>query len=148
LSVLPVWVTYGLDNVALKNFAHIKLIEGSCASLFSFELSRIFISLHQLLFHLFYLYLFLDSKEHVFCVYFQEVETDQFYNYFLHELSKVGYDGIFAPKSRARTMTEQERKHVDGCAIFFKKEKYVKLSGCLCCSCCLLLSSLLLVSFS
>ena len=53
----------------------------------------------------------------------QEVETDQFFHYFQPELKRVGYDGIFAPKSRARTMTEHERKHVDGCAIFYKREK-------------------------
>ena len=53
----------------------------------------------------------------------QEVETDQFFHYFQPELKRVGYDGIFSPKSRARTMTEHERKHVDGCAIFYKREK-------------------------
>lgn len=57
----------------------------------------------------------------VVCV--QEVETDQFFHYFQPELKRVGYDGIFSPKSRARTMTEHERKHVDGCAIFYKREK-------------------------
>lgn len=55
----------------------------------------------------------------------QEVETDQFYNYFLPELQSEGYDGIFSPKSRAKTMSEQDRKHVDGCAIFFKTSKWV-----------------------
>ncbi|XP_046366720.2 uncharacterized protein LOC124142343 [Haliotis rufescens] len=54
----------------------------------------------------------------------QEVETDQFYSMFLPELKQDGYDGIFSPKSRARTMTEQERKHVDGCAIFFRTSKF------------------------
>ena len=54
---------------------------------------------------------------------FQEVETDQFYNFFLPELKRDGYDGIFSPKSRARTMTESERKHVDGCAIFYRTAK-------------------------
>ncbi|XP_064595029.1 uncharacterized protein LOC135461735 isoform X2 [Liolophura sinensis] len=54
----------------------------------------------------------------------QEVETDQFYNFFLPELKHDGYDGIFSPKSRARTMTEHERKHVDGCAIFFRTSKF------------------------
>lgn len=53
----------------------------------------------------------------------QEVETDQFYNFFMPELKRDGYDGIFSPKSRARTMSESERKHVDGCAIFFKTNK-------------------------
>ncbi|CAI9744046.1 Hypothetical predicted protein [Octopus vulgaris] len=54
----------------------------------------------------------------------QEVETDQFYNFFLPELKRDGYNGIFSPKSRARTMSEQERKHVDGCAIFFREAKF------------------------
>uniref|UniRef100_A0A4W3HDU6 poly(A)-specific ribonuclease n=1 Tax=Callorhinchus milii TaxID=7868 RepID=A0A4W3HDU6_CALMI len=54
----------------------------------------------------------------------QEVETEQYFNLFLPELNQHGYDGFFCPKSRAKIMTEQERKHVDGCAIFFKKEKF------------------------
>ncbi|TRY54722.1 hypothetical protein DNTS_031248 [Danionella cerebrum] len=54
----------------------------------------------------------------------QEVETEQYFNFFLLELSKQGYDGFFSPKSRARTMSECDRKHVDGCAIFFKTEKF------------------------
>lgn len=53
----------------------------------------------------------------------QEVETDQFYNFFLPELKSDGYDGIFSPKSRAKTMGETERKYVDGCAIFFRSAK-------------------------
>jgi len=59
----------------------------------------------------------------MFFVCFQEVETEQFYNFFKPELERDDYQGIFSPKSRARTMTEQERKHVDGCAIFFRKSK-------------------------
>ncbi|XP_062603774.1 uncharacterized protein LOC134265565 isoform X2 [Saccostrea cucullata] len=54
----------------------------------------------------------------------QEVETDQFHNFFLPELQRDGYDGIFSAKSRARTMTEADRKHVDGCAIFYKTSKF------------------------
>ena len=53
----------------------------------------------------------------------QEVETEQFYSFFLPELQADGYDGIFAPKSRARTMTDADKKHVDGCAIFYKHSK-------------------------
>ena len=53
----------------------------------------------------------------------QELETEQFYNFFLPELKREGYDGIFSPKSRARTMSENDRKHVDGCAIFFRTNK-------------------------
>ncbi|XP_022247660.1 CCR4-NOT transcription complex subunit 6-like isoform X2 [Limulus polyphemus] len=54
----------------------------------------------------------------------QEVETDQFYNFFLPELRNEGYDGIFSPKSRAKIVLESERKHVDGCAIFFRSNKF------------------------
>jgi len=54
----------------------------------------------------------------------QEVESDQFYNFFLYELAQCGYEGVFSPKSRAKTMNENERKRVDGCAIFFKPAKF------------------------
>ncbi|CAL4076908.1 unnamed protein product, partial [Meganyctiphanes norvegica] len=54
----------------------------------------------------------------------QEVETDQFYNFFLPELKADGYDGIFSPKSRAKHMAENERKFVDGCAIFWRTTKF------------------------
>ena len=50
----------------------------------------------------------------------QEVESDQFYTFFFPELAREGYEGVFSPKSRAKTMNENERKRVDGCAIFFK----------------------------
>ncbi|XP_058795090.1 CCR4-NOT transcription complex subunit 6-like [Phymastichus coffea] len=54
----------------------------------------------------------------------QEVETDQFYNFFLPELKVDGYEGIFSPKSRAKTMAENDRKFVDGCAIFYRTAKF------------------------
>lgn len=41
------------------------------------------------------------------------------------ELKKNGYEGIFNPKSRAKTMTEEERRYVDGCAVFWHSSKYV-----------------------
>ncbi|VDO82316.1 unnamed protein product [Soboliphyme baturini] len=53
----------------------------------------------------------------------QEVETEQFHLFFLPEMIKLGYYGIFSPKSRAKTMSEDERKFVDGCAIFYKTVK-------------------------
>ena len=49
--------------------------------------------------------------------------TDEYYQYFEPELKKEGYLGIFEPKSRARTMNEEDRRFVDGCAIFYKSEK-------------------------
>ncbi|CAF3490840.1 unnamed protein product [Adineta steineri] len=54
----------------------------------------------------------------------QEIETDQFHLYFLPELQKIGYDGVFSPKSRAKTMCEQDRRFVDGCAIFYRTSKF------------------------
>ena len=53
----------------------------------------------------------------------QEVQTDQFYNFFLPTLQRDKYEGIFSPKSRAKTMAESEKKYVDGCAIFWRTEK-------------------------
>lgn len=53
----------------------------------------------------------------------QEVETEKFYNFFQPELAMLGYEGIFSPKSRAKTMLEKDRKHVDGCAIFYRTSK-------------------------
>ena len=55
----------------------------------------------------------------------QEVETEQFRLLFQPELKALGYTGIFSPKSRAKTMNEEDRKYVDGCAIFWKSEKLV-----------------------
>uniref|UniRef100_A0A5S6QWC9 poly(A)-specific ribonuclease n=1 Tax=Trichuris muris TaxID=70415 RepID=A0A5S6QWC9_TRIMR len=54
----------------------------------------------------------------------QEVETEQFHLFFVPELRKHGYVGIFSPKSRAKTMAEEDRKHVDGCAMFWKKDRF------------------------
>ena len=51
------------------------------------------------------------------------METEAFYNFYLPELKHVGYDGIFSPKTRAKTMGEKEKKVVDGCAIFYKTDK-------------------------
>lgn len=49
----------------------------------------------------------------------QEVEMGQYEEYFEPKLKQSDYEGIFWPKSRARTMREDERRHVDGCATFF-----------------------------
>ncbi|EPQ25897.1 uncharacterized protein PFL1_06570 [Pseudozyma flocculosa PF-1] len=54
----------------------------------------------------------------------QEVDMEQYEDYFLHHLSQQDYEGVFWPKSRARTMRDEEKRHVDGCATFFKSNKY------------------------
>uniref|UniRef100_A0A8K9WMA7 poly(A)-specific ribonuclease n=1 Tax=Oncorhynchus mykiss TaxID=8022 RepID=A0A8K9WMA7_ONCMY len=49
----------------------------------------------------------------------QEVETEQYHALFLETLKERGYHGYFCPKSRAKLVSEQERKHVDGCLVMF-----------------------------
>jgi CCR4-NOT transcription complex subunit 6 len=52
------------------------------------------------------------------------VEAAQFEEFFSDQLSQLGeYSGVFYPKSRSRTMSEADKKHVDGCATFFKTSK-------------------------
>lgn len=54
----------------------------------------------------------------------QEMATEAFEGTFLPDLRSVGYDGTFSAKTRARTMSIGERASVDGCAIFWKMEKF------------------------
>lgn len=39
-------------------------------------------------------------------------------------MEQAGYTGIFFPKSRYNQFNEEDRKRVDGCAIFWKYDKY------------------------
>ena len=57
----------------------------------------------------------------------QEIDTESFSEFFSPQLAHEEYKGVFWPKNRARTMREDEAKAVDGCAIFFKKKKFVLL---------------------
>ncbi|GAA5835565.1 hypothetical protein JCM11251_002965 [Rhodosporidiobolus azoricus] len=50
----------------------------------------------------------------------QEVDSEQYENYFLEHLTPQEYDGVHYSKSRARTMSGDEKRSVDGCATFFK----------------------------
>lgn len=53
------------------------------------------------------------------------MEANQFEQYFKPQLRMRGsYDGIFYPKSRAKTMNDWDRTFVDGCAIFFKSDRF------------------------
>ncbi|KAJ2596393.1 Glucose-repressible alcohol dehydrogenase transcriptional effector [Coemansia sp. RSA 1721] len=54
----------------------------------------------------------------------QEVEAGQYTDFFTEKLGDLGYEGVFWTKSRARTMSESERKQVDGCATFYRVEKF------------------------
>jgi CCR4-NOT transcription complex subunit 6 len=55
----------------------------------------------------------------------QEVDTAQFEDYFTKKLAESDYEGIFWPKSRYKTMSDTDRRLVDGCATFYKKSKCV-----------------------
>ena len=57
----------------------------------------------------------------------QEVDQENFTELFRSELAYEDYKGYFAPKSRAKTMSEKEAKLVDGCATFWKGNKYICL---------------------
>jgi CCR4-NOT transcription complex subunit 6 len=57
----------------------------------------------------------------------QEVDSDSFKEFFSMKLAYNGYKGVFWPKSRARTMSEKDAKVVDGCATFYKANKYILL---------------------
>lgn len=55
----------------------------------------------------------------------QEVEASQFDAYFKPQLRmRGGYDGFFYAKSRAKTMSDWDRTFVDGCALFFKADRF------------------------
>ncbi|RHZ79076.1 hypothetical protein Glove_152g102 [Diversispora epigaea] len=55
----------------------------------------------------------------------QEVDTAQYEDYFKDAYHKHGdYDSVYWPKSRAKTMSDWEKKSVDGCATFFKASKF------------------------
>ncbi|WFD42922.1 poly(A)-specific ribonuclease [Malassezia psittaci] len=54
----------------------------------------------------------------------QEVEMGQYEDFFEPKMQQCDYEGLFWPKTRARTMRDDEKKHVDGCATFFNSRVY------------------------
>ncbi|KDR67582.1 hypothetical protein GALMADRAFT_216426 [Galerina marginata CBS 339.88] len=54
----------------------------------------------------------------------QEMDIAQYEDYFSVNLAQHGYEGVFWPKSRYKTMKEADRRLVDGCATFYKADKY------------------------
>ncbi|OIR59084.1 MAG: CCR4-NOT transcription complex subunit 6, CCR4 [Amphiamblys sp. WSBS2006] len=55
----------------------------------------------------------------------QEVETFHYDSFFLPALEKhCNYSGCFIPKTRSKTLHFADRHNVDGCATFFRKDKY------------------------
>ncbi|KAL8726016.1 MAG: hypothetical protein Q9166_006990 [cf. Caloplaca sp. 2 TL-2023] len=69
-----------------------------------------------------------EIKEHdadIVCL--QEVDQEGYHEFFRRELAYQDYRGVFSPKTRAKTMADREAKFVDGCATFFKSNKYICL---------------------
>ncbi|WVR09629.1 glucose-repressible alcohol dehydrogenase transcriptional effector [Kwoniella sp. DSM 27419] len=54
----------------------------------------------------------------------QEIDCEQYADFFLPQLKQHGYEGQHYPRSRARTMSADEQKVVDGCATFWKDERF------------------------
>ncbi|KAL8939334.1 MAG: hypothetical protein Q9211_002788 [Gyalolechia sp. 1 TL-2023] len=57
----------------------------------------------------------------------QEVDQERYNEFFRRELAHQDYRGVFSPKTRAKTMADKEAKFVDGCATFYKSQKYILL---------------------
>ena len=57
----------------------------------------------------------------------QEVDIENYGDFFARNLAHQDYKGVFQAKGRARTMSEKEAKVVDGCATFYKSSKYLLL---------------------
>jgi len=55
----------------------------------------------------------------------QEVDIAQYEDYFVKHLEGQDYEGVYYPKSRYKTMSDADRRQVDGCATFYKTNKYV-----------------------
>ncbi|KAF9258723.1 hypothetical protein L218DRAFT_934513 [Marasmius fiardii PR-910] len=61
----------------------------------------------------------------------QEVDVAQYDGFFLTHLGKAGYNGVHFPKSRYKTMvgeSEEKRRLVDGCATFYKRDRWILVS--------------------
>lgn len=65
-----------------------------------------------------------DLNADILCL--QELDRASYDEFFRGELSKIGYKGYYAQKSRAETMGEQAR-YVDGCGTFWKDKNYIVL---------------------
>jgi CCR4-NOT transcription complex subunit 6 len=55
----------------------------------------------------------------------QEVDSGQYEDFFVKNLDEQGYEGVYWPKSRYKIKNEADRRLVDGCAIFFRKDRCV-----------------------
>lgn len=64
----------------------------------------------------------INASADVVCL--QEIDGEQYSEWFYPKLKERGYDGAHYPRTRARTMSPEDAKHIDGCATFWKREKF------------------------
>ena len=64
----------------------------------------------------------LNYSTDVICM--QEVETRTYMEFWAPLLAQKGYRGLFFSKTRSKTMSENDSKKVDGCATFYKVDKF------------------------
>ena len=63
----------------------------------------------------------LNASADVVCL--QEVDGEQYAEYFFPQLKLHGYEGCHYARTRSRTMSPEEAKMVDGCATFWKEDR-------------------------
>ncbi|KAI1447103.1 glucose-repressible alcohol dehydrogenase transcriptional effector [Annulohypoxylon stygium] len=68
---------------------------------------------------------FRDRNADILCL--QETAMDAFDDVFSPELAKLGYKGVFYPKTRVKHLSVKDQLSVDGCSIFYKSNKYIML---------------------
>lgn len=54
----------------------------------------------------------------------QEVGMQQYDEFFAPLMHTYGYAGVYYAKSRVKTMRDEEKRRVDGCAVFYKRAKF------------------------
>ena len=64
----------------------------------------------------------LNYSSDIICM--QEVETRTFHEFWAPIMLEFGYKGVFFCKTRSKTMSELDAKKVDGCATFYKTDKF------------------------
>ncbi|KAF7321902.1 hypothetical protein MKEN_00712400 [Mycena kentingensis (nom. inval.)] len=62
------------------------------------------------------------SKADIVCL--QEVDIGQYEEFFSKQLRELGYEGVYGAKTRYRTMSDPDRRQVDGSAIFYKRDRF------------------------
>ena len=63
----------------------------------------------------------INASADVVCL--QEIDGEQFLDYFYPQLQEHGYEGSHYSRTRARTMSADEAGKVDGCATFWKDKR-------------------------